>query len=49
MRVIERTEATAPLVKYTTEVKKEPVIVTRKGKPIAALCQSKTLISRPFR
>lgn len=37
MRVIERTQATAPLAKYTTEVKKEPVIVTRKGKPIAAL------------
>jgi prevent-host-death family protein len=37
MRIIERTEATAPLAEYTMGVKKEPVIVTRKGKPIAAL------------
>ena len=37
MRVIEKAEATAPLAEYTTGVKKEPVIVTRKGKPIAAL------------
>ena len=37
MRVIEKAEATAPLAEYTRSVKKEPVIVTRKGKPIAAL------------
>jgi prevent-host-death family protein len=37
MRVIEKREATAPLADYTTGVKKEPVVVTRKGKPIAAL------------
>jgi prevent-host-death family protein len=37
MRVIEKTEATAPLAEYTAGVKKEPIIVTRKGKPIAAL------------
>ena len=37
MRVTEKTEATAPLAEYTAGVKKEPVIVTRKGKPIAAL------------
>lgn len=37
MRIIERTEATASLAEYMTGVKKEPVIVTRKGKPIAAL------------
>ena len=37
MRVIEKAEATAPLAEYMTGVKKEPVIVTRKGKPIAAL------------
>ncbi len=37
MRVIEKREAAAPLAKYTTGVKKEPVVVTRKGKPIAAL------------
>jgi prevent-host-death family protein len=37
MRIIEKTEATAPLGEYTVGVKKEPVIVTRKGKPIAAL------------
>jgi prevent-host-death family protein len=37
MRVIKKTEATASLAEYTTGVKKEPVIVTSKGKPIAAL------------
>jgi antitoxin (DNA-binding transcriptional repressor) of toxin-antitoxin stability system len=37
MRVLEKKEATAPLAAYTTWVKKEPVIVTRNGKPIAAL------------
>lgn len=37
MRVIEKTKATAPLAEYTAGVEKEPVIVTRKGKPIAAL------------
>ena len=37
MRIIEKTEATASLAQYMTGVKKEPVIVTQKGKPIAAL------------
>ncbi|MBI3797106.1 MAG: type II toxin-antitoxin system prevent-host-death family antitoxin [Deltaproteobacteria bacterium] len=37
MRVIEKTEATASLAEYTTGVKEDPVIVTSKGKPIAAL------------
>jgi prevent-host-death family protein len=37
MRVIEKTKATAPLAAYANKVKKEPLIVTRKGKPIAAL------------
>jgi antitoxin (DNA-binding transcriptional repressor) of toxin-antitoxin stability system len=37
MRIIEKMEATAPLTEYATGVKKEPVIVTRRGKPIAAL------------
>jgi prevent-host-death family protein len=37
MRVIEKAEATASLAEYTIRVKKGPVIVTRKGKPIAAL------------
>ena len=37
MRVIEKTEATAPLAEYMAEVEKEPLIVTSKGKPIAAL------------
>jgi prevent-host-death family protein len=37
MRIVEKTEATASLAEYTTGVKKEPVIITRKGKPIAAL------------
>jgi prevent-host-death family protein len=37
MRIIEQAEAKAPLAEYTAEVDKEPVIVTSKGKPIAAL------------
>ncbi len=37
MRVIEKSKATASLATYTNRVKKESVIVTRKGKPIAAL------------
>lgn len=37
MRIVEKAEATASLAEYTTGVKKEPLVVTRKGKPIAAL------------
>jgi len=37
MKVIEKADAKAPLAEYTAEVDKEPVIVTSKGKPIAAL------------
>jgi len=37
MRIIEQVDAKAPLAEYTAEVDKEPVIVTSKGKPIAAL------------
>ncbi len=37
MKVAEKATATAPLAEYTAEVKKEPVVVTSKGKPIAAL------------
>lgn len=37
MRIIEQVDAKAPLAEYTAEVDKEPVIVTCKGKPIAAL------------
>jgi prevent-host-death family protein len=37
MRVIEKADAKAPLAEYTAEVDKEPVIVTSRGKPIAAL------------
>ena len=37
MKVIEKADAKAPLVEYIAEVDKEPVIVTSKGKPIAAL------------
>ena len=37
MKIIEKADATAPLAEYAAEVDKEPVIVTSKGKPIAAL------------
>jgi prevent-host-death family protein len=37
MKVIEKADAKAPLAEYTAEVDKEPIIVTSKGKPIAAL------------
>ena len=37
MKTLEMTKATASLADYAREVRKEPVIVTRKGKPVAAL------------
>jgi len=37
MKTLEMAKATAPLAKYAQEAKREPVIVTRDGKPIAAL------------
>ena len=37
MKTLEMTKATAPLAEYAGEVRKEPVIVTRNGKPVAAL------------
>ena len=37
MRTLEVSKATAPLAKYARTVRKEPVIVTSGGKPIAAL------------
>jgi prevent-host-death family protein len=37
MKTIEAAKATQPLSDYTKEVSKEPVIVTVKGKPVAAL------------
>ncbi len=37
MKTIEVKKATLPLSDYTKKVSKEPVIVTVKGKPIAAL------------
>ena len=39
MKKIEMDKATAPLSKYAREVSKEPVILTDKGKPVAALVQ----------
>ena len=41
MKVIEKEDATASLAKYTTEAARGPVIVTSKGKPIAALVSIK--------
>ncbi len=37
MKTVELGKATAPLAHYIRGVKKEPVIVTARGKPIAAL------------
>ena len=37
MRTVEIAKATLPLADYTKDVKKEPVVVTFRGKPIAAL------------
>jgi len=37
MRVLEKTDATAPLAEYTADLDKEPVVITSSGKPIAAL------------
>lgn len=37
MKVLEQAEATAPLAEYAAGIGQEPVIVTRHGKPIAAL------------
>ena len=37
MKTLEMTKATAPLADYVRKVRKEPVIVTRNGKPVAAL------------
>jgi prevent-host-death family protein len=37
MKTIEMTEATEALSKYATEVRRETLVVTRKGRPVAAL------------
>jgi antitoxin (DNA-binding transcriptional repressor) of toxin-antitoxin stability system len=37
MKTVEATRATLPLAEYTKDIAKEPVIVTLKGKPVAAL------------
>lgn len=37
MKTIEMAKATAPLAEYARDVDKEPIILTKKGKPIAAL------------
>lgn len=37
MKTLEMAKATAPLVEYAREVKREPVILTIEGKPVAAL------------
>ena len=37
MKTLDITEATASLADYAQEANQEPVIVTREGKPIAAL------------
>ncbi len=37
MKIVEVSKATLPLSDYTKEVKKEPVIITKEGRPVAAL------------
>lgn len=37
MKVIDKSDATASLAEYTTEIQKGPVIVTSAGQPVAAL------------
>jgi prevent-host-death family protein len=37
MKTIEVTKATLPLADYTKKVREEPVIVTTRGRPVAAL------------
>lgn len=37
MKTLELADATAPLADYTRGLRKEPVVVLRKGKPVAAL------------
>lgn len=37
MKTVEYSKATLPLSDYTKKVKKEPVIVIKEGKPVAAL------------
>ena len=37
MKTIDVTKATLPLADYTKKVKEEPVIVTTRGRPVAAL------------
>jgi len=37
MKVIEKTDATATLAEYTSEIKNGPLIVTSEGRPMAAL------------
>jgi prevent-host-death family protein len=37
MKTLDVAKATAPLAEYAREVRKQPVVVTRRGRPIAAL------------
>ncbi len=37
MKTVEFVKATLPLSHYTKKVKKEPFIITKEGKPVAAL------------
>ncbi len=37
MKTVEFADATLPLSDYTRKVKKEPFIITKEGKPVAAL------------
>lgn len=37
MKKLELAKATAPLAKYALDVRKEPVVLTERGKPVAAL------------
>ncbi|GAB4504257.1 MAG: hypothetical protein Fur0043_12510 [Anaerolineales bacterium] len=41
MKTLEITKATAPLAEYAEDVNQEPVILTKHGKPVAALVSLK--------
>jgi len=41
MKTLELSKATAPLMEYAQDVNEEPVVLTVKGKPVAALVSIK--------
>ena len=48
MKTLECSEANLPLANYAKKLKKEPVIITKEGKPLAALKSQLMTIWKPF-